>query len=94
MPAPGSAPTRLGFLTTGPFDPADPAVGLEEALRLVELGDALGLDTAWLRPDHLRHAISSPVAMLAAASQRTRRIALGTASIPVRAENPLRLAEI
>lgn len=31
--------------------------------------------------------------MLAAASQRTRRIALGTASIPVRAENPLRLAE-
>jgi len=93
MPAPGSAPTRLGFLTTGPFDPADPAVGLEEALRLVELGDALGLDTAWLRPDHLRHAISSPVAMLAAASQRTRRIGLGTASIPVRAENPLRLAE-
>jgi alkanesulfonate monooxygenase SsuD/methylene tetrahydromethanopterin reductase-like flavin-dependent oxidoreductase (luciferase family) len=93
MPASGSAPTRLGFLTTGPFDPADPATGLEDALRLVELGDALGLDTAWLRPDHLRHAISSPVAMLAAASQRTRRIALGTASIPVRAENPLRLAE-
>ncbi|MFT2749400.1 LLM class flavin-dependent oxidoreductase [Clavibacter sp. Sh2036] len=93
MPASGSAPTRLGFLTTGPFDPADPATGLEEALRLVELGDALGLDTAWLRPDHLRHAISSPVAMLAAASQRARRIGLGTASIPVRAENPLRLAE-
>jgi len=93
MPAPGSALTRLGFLTTGPFDPADPATGLEEALRLVELGDALGLDTAWLRPDHLRNAVSSPVAMLAAASQRARRIGLGTASIPVRAENPLRLAE-
>ncbi|PPF59872.1 LLM class flavin-dependent oxidoreductase [Clavibacter michiganensis] len=93
MPAPGSALTRLGFLTTGPFDPADPATGLEDALRLVELGDALGLDTAWLRPDHLRNAVSSPVAMLAAASQRARRIELGTASIPVRAENPLRLAE-
>jgi alkanesulfonate monooxygenase SsuD/methylene tetrahydromethanopterin reductase-like flavin-dependent oxidoreductase (luciferase family) len=93
MPAPGSPLTRLGLLTTGPFDPADPARGLEEALRLVELGDALGLDTAWLRPDHLRTSISSPVAMLAAASQRTRRIGLGTASIPVRAENPLRLAE-
>ncbi|MBF4617682.1 LLM class flavin-dependent oxidoreductase [Clavibacter sp. VKM Ac-2873] len=93
MPAPGSALTRLGFLTTGPFDPADPATGLEDALRLVELGDALGLDTAWLRPDHLRNAVSSPVAMLAAASQRARRIGLGTASIPVRAENPLRLAE-
>ncbi|RIJ62234.1 LLM class flavin-dependent oxidoreductase, partial [Clavibacter lycopersici] len=93
MPAPGSPLTRLGFLTTGPFDPSDPAPGLEEALRLVELGDALGLDTAWLRPDHLRPGVSSPVAMLAAASQRTRRIQLGTASIPVRAENPLRLAE-
>ena len=93
MPAPGSAPTRIGFLTTGPFDPVDPATGLEEALRLVELGDALGLDTAWLRPDQLLQAISSPVAMLAAASQRARRIGLGTASIPVRAENPLRLAE-
>ncbi|MFT2752452.1 LLM class flavin-dependent oxidoreductase [Clavibacter sp. Sh2088] len=93
MPAPGSPLTRLGLLTTGPFDPADPARGFEEALRLVELGDALGLDTAWLRPDHLRTSISSPVAMLAAASQRTRRIGLGTASIPVRAENPLRLAE-
>ena len=34
MPAPGSPLTRLGFLTTGPFDPADPAPGLEEALRL------------------------------------------------------------
>ncbi|WP_241535076.1 LLM class flavin-dependent oxidoreductase, partial [Clavibacter michiganensis] len=88
MPAPGSAPTRLGFLTTGPFDPADPAVGLEEALRLVELGDALGLDTAWLRPDHLRHAISSPVAMLAAASQRTRRIALGTSPVGLRVVLP------
>ncbi|MBM7389372.1 alkanesulfonate monooxygenase SsuD/methylene tetrahydromethanopterin reductase-like flavin-dependent oxidoreductase (luciferase family) [Clavibacter michiganensis] len=93
MPAPGSPLTRLGFLTTGPFDPADPAPGLEEALRLVELADALGLDTAWLRPDHLRPAISSATAMLAAAAARTRRIALGTASIPVRAENPLRLAE-
>ncbi|UKF81070.1 LLM class flavin-dependent oxidoreductase [Clavibacter californiensis] len=93
MPAPGSALTRLGFLTTGPLDPADPATGIEDALRLVELGDALGLDTAWLRPDHLRNAVSSPVAMLAAASQRARRIELGTASIPVRAENPLRLAE-
>jgi alkanesulfonate monooxygenase SsuD/methylene tetrahydromethanopterin reductase-like flavin-dependent oxidoreductase (luciferase family) len=93
MPAPGSPLTRLGLLTTGPFDAADPARGLEEALRLVELGEALGLDTAWLRPDHLRTSISSPVAMLAAASQRTRRIGLGTASIPVRAENPLRLAE-
>jgi alkanesulfonate monooxygenase SsuD/methylene tetrahydromethanopterin reductase-like flavin-dependent oxidoreductase (luciferase family) len=36
---------------------------------------------------------SSPVAVLAAASQRTSRIGLGTAVIPLGWENPLRLAE-
>ncbi|WP_414171370.1 LLM class flavin-dependent oxidoreductase [Clavibacter tessellarius] len=93
MPAPGSAPTRLGFLTTGPFDPADPAVGLEEALRLVEARRRARPRhrVAPARPPPPRDLL--PVAMLAAASQRTRRIGLGTASIPVRAENPLRLAE-
>src|SRR5581483_6299263 len=34
-----------------------------------------------------------PIAVLAAASQRTSRIALGTAVIPLGWENPLRLAE-
>lgn len=38
-------------------------------------------------------SISDPVAVLAAASQRTSRIDLGTAVIPVGWENPLRLAE-
>src|SRR6059058_1624239 len=36
---------------------------------------------------------SPPVAVLAAASQRTSRIELGTAVIPLGWENPLRLAE-
>lgn len=39
----------------------------------------------------VRHLL--PVAVLAAASQRTRRIELGTAVIPLGWENPLRLAE-
>ena len=46
-----------------------------------------------MRHRHLQYGISSPIAVLAAASQRTSRIALGTAVIPLGWENPLRLAE-
>src|SRR5204863_3888520 len=53
----------------------------------------LGFDSAFLRHRHLQYGISSPVAVLGAASQRTRRIELGTAVIPLGWENPLRLAE-
>jgi len=84
---------RLGFLTIGTFDPADPAAGHETTLRVIERGEELGLDSAWLRHRHLQHGISSPVAVMAAASQRTRRIHLGTAVTPIGAENPFRLAE-
>jgi alkanesulfonate monooxygenase SsuD/methylene tetrahydromethanopterin reductase-like flavin-dependent oxidoreductase (luciferase family) len=84
---------RMGFLTIGLFDPADPRAGHEATLDLIALGEDLGLDSAWLRHRHLQHGISSPVAVLAAASQRTSRIALGTAVTPLAWENPLRLAE-
>jgi alkanesulfonate monooxygenase SsuD/methylene tetrahydromethanopterin reductase-like flavin-dependent oxidoreductase (luciferase family) len=50
-------------------------------------------DSAWVRHRHLQFGISSPVAVLAVASQRTRRIELGTAVIPLGWDNPLRLAE-
>ncbi|SHJ44206.1 Flavin-dependent oxidoreductase, luciferase family (includes alkanesulfonate monooxygenase SsuD and methylene tetrahydromethanopterin reductase) [Nocardiopsis flavescens] len=85
--------TRLGFLTIGLFDEHDPAGGHENTLRMIELGEQLGFDSAWVRQRHLQHGISSPVAVLAAATQRTRRIALGTAVIPLGLENPFRLAE-
>jgi alkanesulfonate monooxygenase SsuD/methylene tetrahydromethanopterin reductase-like flavin-dependent oxidoreductase (luciferase family) len=84
---------RIGFLTIGLFDEADPRRGHESTLEIIELGERLGFDSAWLRHRHLQFGISSPVAVLAAASQRTRRIELGTAVIPLGWENPLRLAE-
>jgi alkanesulfonate monooxygenase SsuD/methylene tetrahydromethanopterin reductase-like flavin-dependent oxidoreductase (luciferase family) len=93
MPHPGTPLEKLGFLTIGLFDPADPGRGHESTLQVVELGERLGFDTAYLRDRHFQHGISSPVAVLAAASQRTRRIELGTAVIPLGWENPLRLAE-
>jgi alkanesulfonate monooxygenase SsuD/methylene tetrahydromethanopterin reductase-like flavin-dependent oxidoreductase (luciferase family) len=93
MPRPSVPLEKLGFLTIGTFDGADPGPGHETTLRVVELGERLGLDSAWVRNRHLQHGISSPVAVLAAATQRTRRIELGTAVIPLAWENPLRLAE-
>ncbi|HRD60430.1 MAG TPA: LLM class flavin-dependent oxidoreductase [Nocardioides sp.] len=84
---------KLGFLTIGLFDPADPGPGHETTLQIIELGERLGFDSAWVRHRHLQFGISSPVAVLAAASQRTSRIELGTAVIPLGWENPLRLAE-
>jgi alkanesulfonate monooxygenase SsuD/methylene tetrahydromethanopterin reductase-like flavin-dependent oxidoreductase (luciferase family) len=84
---------KLGFLTIGLFDRDDPAAGHETTLRMIELGERLGFDSAWLRHRHLQYGISSPVAVLAAATQRTSRIALGTAVTPLGWENPLRLAE-
>ena len=91
---PTSRPLRkLGFLTIGLFDESDPRRGHESTLEIIELGERLGFDSAWLRHRHLQYGISSPVAMMAAASQRTSRIELGTAVIPLGWENPLRLAE-
>ncbi|MFF7446434.1 MULTISPECIES: LLM class flavin-dependent oxidoreductase [unclassified Streptomyces] len=84
---------KLGFLTIGLFDEADPGRGHESTLEIIELGERLGFDSAWLRHRHLQYGISSPVAVMAAASQRTSRIELGTAVIPLGWENPLRLAE-
>jgi alkanesulfonate monooxygenase SsuD/methylene tetrahydromethanopterin reductase-like flavin-dependent oxidoreductase (luciferase family) len=93
VPEPSRPLRRLGFLTIGLFDGDDPRPGHESTLRMIELGEQLGFDSAWVRHRHLQYGISSPVAVLAAASQRTSRIELGTAVIPLGWENPLRLAE-
>ena len=93
MPPAGTPLEKLGFLTISLFDESDPAAGHETTLRTIELGERLGFDSAWVRHRHLQYGISSPVAVLAAATQRTRRIELGTAVIPLGWENPLRLAE-
>src|SRR6201995_3062778 len=109
MPVPGVALERLGFLNIGLFDGGDPGPGHETTLEIIELGERLGFDSAWVRHRHLQYGISSPVAVLAAATQRTSRIEpgtavtppprgtsridLGTAVTPLGWENPLRLAE-
>jgi alkanesulfonate monooxygenase SsuD/methylene tetrahydromethanopterin reductase-like flavin-dependent oxidoreductase (luciferase family) len=93
MPRRGEPLRKLGFLTIGRFDAANPAPGLEQTLQVIERAEQLGFDSVWLRDRHLQPGISSPVAIMAAATQRTSRIELGTAVIPLGLENPLRLAE-
>lgn len=83
----------LDFLTIGLFDRDDPRAGHEATLEIIAHAESLGFDGAWLRDRHLQYGISSPVAVLAAVSQRTSRIRLGTAVITLGFENPFRLAE-
>ncbi|ADG78597.1 Luciferase-like, subgroup OS=Tsukamurella paurometabola (strain ATCC 8368 / DSM / CCUG 35730/ CIP 100753 / JCM 10117 / KCTC 9821 / NBRC 16120 / NCIMB 702349/ NCTC 13040) OX=521096 GN=Tpau_1985 PE=4 SV=1 [Tsukamurella paurometabola] len=83
----------LAFLTPGNYLDHDPSAGLEDTLRLIEFGERSGYRGAWVRQRHLEHGISSAAVFLAAASQRTSTIELGTAVIPIGYENPFRLAE-
>ncbi|MEV6028479.1 LLM class flavin-dependent oxidoreductase [Streptomyces sp. NPDC052036] len=85
--------TSLAFLTPGNFDDDDPYTGLEETLQLFEYGERLGFDGAWIRQRHLEHGVGSAAVFLAAAGQRTERVELGTAVIPIGYESPFRLAE-
>lgn len=85
--------TKLSFLIPGNYAEADPHTGLEATLRIIELGEQLGYHGAWVRQRHLEHGISSAAVFLAAASQRTSRIELGSAVIQIGYESPFRLAE-
>ena len=85
--------TSLAFLTPGNFADDDPYTGLEETLQLFGYGERLGYDGAWIRQRHLEHGVGSAAVFLAAAGQRTERVELGTAVIPIGYESPFRLAE-
>ncbi|MFI5718824.1 LLM class flavin-dependent oxidoreductase [Nocardia sp. NPDC051750] len=85
--------TNLSLLTPGNYPDNDPATGLEDTLRLFEFAERLGVDGAWIRQRHLEHGVGSAAVFLAAAGQRTSRIELGTAVIPIGYESPFRLAE-
>jgi alkanesulfonate monooxygenase SsuD/methylene tetrahydromethanopterin reductase-like flavin-dependent oxidoreductase (luciferase family) len=84
---------HIGFLTPGNYPADDPLSGLEKTLKLLEYGEEIGFQSAWARQRHLEPGISSATAFLAAATQRTSRIQLGTAVIPIGYESPYRLAE-
>jgi alkanesulfonate monooxygenase SsuD/methylene tetrahydromethanopterin reductase-like flavin-dependent oxidoreductase (luciferase family) len=85
--------SSLAFLTPGNYLDEDPFTGLDDTLRLFETGERLGFSGAWIRQRHLEHGVSAAAVFLAAASQRTSRIDLGVAVIPIGYESPFRLGE-
>jgi DNA-binding transcriptional ArsR family regulator len=78
---PGGPLKRLGLMISG-VSAVDPASALEAVLRIVVRAEELGVDAAWLTPGQGRGHLSAAVPVLAAATQRTARIGLGT-SVPV-----------
>jgi hypothetical protein len=54
MPTESEPLEHLGFLTIGSFDGDDPAAGHEYTLQVIELGERLGFDSAFLRHRHLQ----------------------------------------
>lgn len=85
---------ELGFLTfVADGGSGGPAGALQDGLSLIRYAEDLGYDSAWVRVRHHEPFLSSPMTFFAAASQVTRRIHLGTGVVPMRYEDPLRLAE-
>jgi luciferase family oxidoreductase group 1 len=69
---------------------------VHEALDQIELADRLGYDCAWAVEHHFLEEYShcsAPEVLLAAASQRTRRIRLGHGIVQLPTNHPARVAE-
>ena len=91
-------PPRLRFgAFVAPFHPVDenPTLALARDMELVELMDRLGYDEAWIGEHHSAgyEIIASPELFIAAASQRTRHIRLGTGVSSLPYHQPLMLAD-
>jgi len=89
------SPFRLGVFVA-PFHPLDenPTLCLQRDLELAEWADRIGFDEFWYGEHHTGgYEISaSPELMIAAASQRTRRIKFGTGVVSLPYHNPLMVA--
>lgn len=91
-----SSRMRFGIFMA-PFHPAgeNPTLLIDEDLELIEHLDRLGFDEAWIGEHHSAGSeiIASPEIFIAAASQRTRTIKLGTGVVSASYHNPLWVAE-
>ena len=70
-------------------------LALQRNLRLIDHLDELGYDEAWIGEHHsgARETIADPVAFIAAAAERTRRIRLGTGVLSLPYHHPLMVAD-
>ncbi|HMC42577.1 MAG TPA: LLM class flavin-dependent oxidoreductase [Acidimicrobiales bacterium] len=89
-------PLRFGVFLA-PFHPVgqNPTLALERDLELIVRLDELGYDEAWIGEHHSAgyEIIASPEVFIAAVSQRTRHIRLGTGVSSLPYHHPLLLAD-
>jgi len=89
-------PLRFGIFLA-PFHPAgqNPTLALERDLELIVRLDELGYDEAWIGEHHSAgfEIIASPEVFIAAVSQRTKHIRLGTGVSSLPYHHPLMLAD-
>lgn len=93
--ASATATFRLGFMTHNE-GAGDPRRIYAETLALFVAAEQLGIEVAWVAQHHFKARagrLPSPFPFLAAATQRTRRLRLGTAVVILPLEDPLRVAE-
>jgi alkanesulfonate monooxygenase SsuD/methylene tetrahydromethanopterin reductase-like flavin-dependent oxidoreductase (luciferase family) len=88
-------PFHLGFFTHV-HGGQDATALYRGVVELFVAAEELGYDSGWVAQHHFHteHGrLPSPLVLLAAAAERTRRIELGTAIVTLPFEDPLRLAE-
>ncbi|MGH2603567.1 MAG: LLM class flavin-dependent oxidoreductase, partial [Dehalococcoidia bacterium] len=91
-------PARMKFgIFLAPFHRVgeNPTLAMERDLELIEHLDRLDFDEAWIGEHHsaARELIAEPMLFIAAASQRTRRIRLGTGVTSLPYHHPLNVAD-
>lgn len=90
---------NIGFLSFGHWSPSSQSQvrtasdALLQSIELAVVAEELGADGAYFRVHHFARQLGSPFPLLAAVGARTKKIAIGTAVIDMRYENPLYMAE-
>src|ERR1700733_14535541 len=91
-----NGPTRFGvFMAPFHLVGINPTLHFERDLELIQRAETLGFQEAWVGEHHSggHEPIGSPELFLAAASQRTKQIRLGTGVNSLPYHNPFLIAE-
>ncbi|WP_188667554.1 LLM class flavin-dependent oxidoreductase [Tersicoccus solisilvae] len=84
---------ELAFLSFVPDDDGDPGEALRRGVRQFQHAEQLGYGSGWVRVRHFEPFLSAPLTFLATVAASTARIHLGTGVLPMRYEDPIRVAE-